>query len=106
MLFQAFKREVIQMSAGLDHQGNFVSATETRVHWLIIATQQAEQGSDEVVLVDLSQVEKISSHELSELIRLQVFVRKSGRKLVLENTHLNLRNIFELTRLTRLIELR
>ncbi|WP_372722518.1 STAS domain-containing protein [Novipirellula sp.] len=94
------------MNAGLDQQHQSAACAETRVHWLVVAGQLAEEGADEVISVDLAHVQRISSHELSELIRLQLLVRKSGRKLVLENADENLRSIFELTRLTRLIEMR
>ncbi|GAA5510853.1 STAS domain-containing protein [Novipirellula caenicola] len=94
------------MNVGLDQQHRSTASAEIRVHWLVVAGQLAEEGGGEEILVDLSQVERITSQELSELIRLQLLVRKGGRKLVLENADENLRSIFELTRLTRLIEMR
>ncbi|EMI21948.1 hypothetical protein RMSM_01125 [Rhodopirellula maiorica SM1] len=93
------------MDVGLDHQRYSTANAEIQVHWLIVAGQLAEEGADEIIQVDLSQVERITSEELSELIRLQLLVRKNGRKLVLKNVEENLRSIFELTRLTRLIEM-
>ncbi|TWU38988.1 hypothetical protein Q31b_40670 [Novipirellula aureliae] len=75
-------------------------------HWLAAARRGLEQGSETEILVDLRSVELISSQEIGELIRLQLSARQKSRRLVLNNPQPNLLEVFTLTRLDRLIELR
>ena len=98
-----------------------MSTYSTEVHWLQQAydvTDQHDAGdidsggidagdidSGEIV-VDLDDVSLISSEELNELIRLQSKIRHSGRKLVLENVRPNLWQVFVVTRLDRLLDIR
>ncbi len=69
------------------------------------SSEMADSLSAEL-FVDMAEVETIVSHELSELIRLQLLVRETGRELVLINVSENLVSVFTITRLDRLIQLR
>jgi len=75
-------------------------------HWLKEAFYVADNTDDSSLVVDLTAVEMISSDELNELIRLQSKIRNAGRKLVLENVQEHLWQVFTVTRLDRLIEMR
>ncbi len=79
---------------------------ERNRHWLVVAKQEAALTEGEVVVIDLSNVERIDSNELSELIRLQLSARSRGGSLMLKNAHENLQKVFAMTRLDRLIEMR
>ncbi len=76
------------------------------VHWLEEAKYAIQQTTDEEIVVDISAVAKITSAELNELIRLHLDVKQDGRRLVLQNAQLQLWQIFTLTRLNRLIDIR
>lgn len=75
-------------------------------HWLKEAKYVAEQTADAEIVVDISAVDRISSAELNQLIRLHLDVRQQGRVLVLEQAQRQVWEIFTLTRLNRLIEIR
>lgn len=74
--------------------------------WLTDAEQEAERGSQRDVIIDFGQVEKVSSDELNELIRLQLHLKHGGQQLILANVQETVFQVFTLTRLDRLIELR
>ncbi|TWU58789.1 hypothetical protein Poly51_15690 [Rubripirellula tenax] len=73
--------------------------------WLEQAKQKAEQSPEIDVVIDLTGIERINSHELNKLIRLQLHVKQCGRRLVLVNVQETVFQVFTLTRLDRLIEL-
>ncbi len=75
-------------------------------HWIVQAKCEAEQSVCEEVVVDLSDVYHINSSDLNDLIRLQLRVKHSGQRLVLCNVQETVLQVFTLTRLDRLIELR
>ena len=75
-------------------------------HWLKKASDATEQNTDANLVVDMHVVETISSDELTALIRLHTRLRNEGRQLVLENVQDQLWQIFTVTRLDRLIEIR
>ena len=75
-------------------------------HWLEAAHLSVNQTDDPNFVVDLAAIGTICSEELNELIRLQTRLRNAGRTLVLENVQENLWQIFNVTRLNRLIEMR
>jgi len=75
-------------------------------HWLEVAKYAILQTTDKEIVVDISAVARISSAELNELIRLHLDVKQDGRRLVLQNAQLQLWQIFTLTRLNRLIDIR
>lgn len=74
--------------------------------WLTDAKKEAEESSEREIMIDLSQVQRIASDELCELIRLQLTVKHSDQRLVLCNVQETVMQVFNLTRLDRLIELR
>ena len=60
----------------------------------------------EGVVVDLSDVEQINSGELGELAKIHLFLRQHDRKLILANVQDLVWEVFELTRMNRLIDVR
>ena len=74
--------------------------------WLEEAKYVAEHSVDEEIVVDISAVKRIRSAELNQLIRLHLDIKHQGRILVLENAQPQVWEIFTLTRLNRLIEIR
>lgn len=79
---------------------------ELDIRWLDRAHQAARLSEDREILVDFAAVEMICSEDLSELIHLQSTLRKAGRTLILENVEPHLWQIFSVTRIDRLIEVR
>ncbi|MGB7326563.1 MAG: STAS domain-containing protein [Rubripirellula sp.] len=75
-------------------------------NWLRDAKCDAENSESPEVIVDLSDVTRVSSHDLNELIRLQLHIKNGGQRLVLSNVQETVFQVFTLTRLDRLIELR
>lgn len=75
-------------------------------HWIVQAKCNAEQSACEEVVIDLTGVDRINSNDLNDLIRLQLRVKQSGQRLVLVNAKEAVLQVFTLTRLDRLIELR
>lgn len=75
-------------------------------HWIVQAKCDAEQSVCEEVVIDLSDVYHINSNDLNDLIRLQLRVKHTGQRLVLANVQQTVLQVFTLTRLDRLIELR
>ncbi|WP_197231583.1 STAS domain-containing protein [Novipirellula artificiosorum] len=80
--------------------------TSTSSDWLTAVARAIEQADEAEVIVDLSAVQMIASSDLSELIRLQLAARQLGRRMILQNPQVNVLEVFTLTRLDRLIELR
>lgn len=78
----------------------------TSTNWIAVARRNVEQGSETEIIVDLRNVELISSQEIGELIRLQLSARQKSRRLILKDPRPHLLEVFTLTRLDRLIELR
>ncbi len=79
---------------------------DVQFHWLKEAHDVADHTHDHEVVVDIAAIETISSDELSELIRLKSKMRNAGRSLVLENVQQHLWEVFTVTRLDRLLDLR
>lgn len=94
------------MTVDLDQRKQTQAFSGPDCDWLTKAKDVAAQAVSAEVVIDFSSVQKISSRELTELIRLQLFVKQSGRRLVIVNSQEIVRQIFILTRLDRLIELR
>ena len=88
------------------HQAAGYSLSGQAGDWLSQATRDAQAGEGEEILVDLSGVERIASDQLGELIRLHLRVKQTGHRLVLSNVRSNVLEVFTLTRLDRMIELR
>ncbi len=74
--------------------------------WVEQARKVAEQTTEAEIVVDMSTVQQIRSQDLTDLIRLQLDCKGNGRKLVLEKTLDHVWQVFTITRLDRLIEIR
>lgn len=75
-------------------------------HFLKEVEYRASHTDDSEVVVDLSSLTTISSDDLNELIRLQAKLRQQGRTLVLKNACEIITQVFTVTRLDRLFEIR
>jgi anti-anti-sigma regulatory factor len=62
--------------------------------------------SSEEVVLDCAEVATVNSEDLNQLIRFQARLRQEGASLVLANVPEHLVNVFTMTRLNRLFELR
>tara|TARA_R110002049_G_scaffold4601_5_gene32336 strand:+ start:473812 stop:474105 length:294 start_codon:yes stop_codon:yes gene_type:complete len=71
--------------------------------WIGRARIRAAESHDAFVVIDCSAVDRISTRELGELIRLHLDCKRSERQLVLENVHDCVAEVIHLTRLDRLI---
>ena len=83
-----------------------MEARDREFHWLELAHYSADQTDDPTFVVDLAAIETICSEDLNGLIRLQSKLRSGGRMLILENVQENVWQVFKVTRLDRLIEMR
>lgn len=72
-------------------------------HWLEEAHHSADETDDPKFVVDLAAIDTICSEDLNGLIRLQSRLRSAGRTLILKNVRENLWQVFNVTRLNRLI---
>lgn len=70
------------------------------------ATSKAEDSDGPEVVIDFAEVATIRSEEISDLIRLRSSLRNRGRTLVLENVRESVMQVFLVTRLDRLLDLR
>ncbi len=75
-------------------------------NWLNEAHHSVDETDDPIFAVDLAAIDTICSEDLNGLIRLQSRLRSAGRTLILENVSENLWQVFIVTRLNRLIEMR
>lgn len=78
----------------------------TTKDWIQDATNAARQSSETEIVVDMSSVERICSQDLNQLIELQRQLTAQGRKLVLENMLDHVTQVFLITRLDRVLEVR
>lgn len=69
--------------------------------WLI---QLLEEEAPKVLVVDLGQVQCLTSESLNQLINLNCHAQERGTKLVLSNLCRPLLDVFRITRLDRLFE--
>jgi anti-anti-sigma factor len=74
--------------------------------WLKELKSQALDCPDGEIVVDLSAVEQINSGELGELAKIHLFLRQHDRRLILANVQDLVFEVFELTRMNRLIDVR
>jgi len=70
------------------------------------ASNAIQHSSEVEIVVDMSSVQRICSEDLNELLRLHLELRTQGRKLVLENALDHVVQVFSITRLDRVLELR
>ena len=74
--------------------------------WLKELKSQAVDSPVREIVVDLSDVEQTNSGELGELAKIHLFLRQHDRKLILANVQDLVWEVFELTRMNRLIDVR
>ena len=74
--------------------------------WLKEVTCDVDHTANTDVVADMSTVYEISSEQLNQLIRLRAKIRQQSRKLVLENVQDEVWQVFTVTRLDRLFEIR
>jgi anti-anti-sigma factor len=74
--------------------------------WMREASNAIQQSGEREIVVDMSSVRRVCSEDLNELIRLHLELQTQGRKLVLENALDHVAQVFSLTRLDRVLELR
>ncbi len=77
---------------------------ESIAPWLQSVQHSAAACNEERVVVDLTTVEVVNSRELNEIARLQLALRERGKQLILENATRRVSEIFEITRMNRLVE--
>lgn len=77
-----------------------------RDRWLGELKDAANTEDELDIVVDFSAVQRLSSLELNELVRLHLRLRQRGQRLVFEGPQATVRDVFSLTRLDRLIEVR
>ena len=75
-------------------------------HWLEEASYALDHTTDTEIVVNLSSLQTIRSSQLNDLIRMQVRARQAARRLVLENVQDQLWQVFTVTRLDRMFEIR
>ncbi len=74
--------------------------------WLHELHARAANSEDVEVVADLAKVEIIDSNELGELVKIHLQLRRNDRNLVLENVPTLVREVFEMTRVDRLVNVR
>lgn len=72
--------------------------------WLQAAQASATVIQSGDLVVDITSVETVNSRELGEIARLQLALRDRGQRLVLENAQRQVHDVFELTRMNRLVD--
>lgn len=77
---------------------------ESIAPWLQSVQHAAVDCIEERVVVDLTTVEGVNSRELNEIARLQLALRERGKQLILQNATRRVSEIFEITRMNRLVE--
>ena len=74
--------------------------------WIDTIENAANLGVDQDVVVDIANVKQVSSAELSRLIQVRLQLQADGRRLVLVNAQRTILNVFTITRLHQLIDIR
>ncbi|TWT82379.1 hypothetical protein CA13_38420 [Planctomycetes bacterium CA13] len=94
------------MIAGIDGGNKALGMRTKPGDWIASVKTKIEHSDQAEVVIDLSGVTVIDSHDLGELIRMQLSAKQLGRRLVLKDPQADVLKIMTLTRLDRLIELR
>ena len=81
-------------------------ALKGKSQWLKEATYDIEHNLDGDLVVDLSTVDTICTDELNELIRINAKARQRGRFVIIENVQDQVWQVFRVTRLDRLFQIR
>lgn len=74
--------------------------------WFSELSQITETNRNPIVEYDISNLETINSEEVSALVATQLRLSQEGRMLCLLNAKDSIKEVFELTRMDRLIQLR
>ena len=77
-----------------------------RSEWLQKATNEANRDGAREIVVDMSSVQRISSGDLNDLMKVHLRLQEQQRKLVLVNALDPLIEVFAITRIDRVIEIR
>lgn len=93
------------MSAVAEPDAKTCRVSADRDTWLQGIDEVAEEATASSIVVDLAAIERVGTRELNELLRLQVRLRRSGRRLVLAEPQPSVLEVFLLTRLDRVFEI-
>ena len=93
------------MSAVVEPDFKTCRVRADRDTWLREIDDFAEDAAASSIVVDLAAIERVGTRELNELLRLQVRLRRSGRRLVLAEPQPSVLDVFLLTRLDRVFEI-
>jgi hypothetical protein len=63
-------------------------------------------GEPDMLVVDISSVEVVNSREIGEIARMQLALREQGKRLILENAQQQVCDVFDMTRMNRLVDVR
>jgi len=72
--------------------------------WLSSIQQRIVEVDGSDLVVDIASVEAVNSRELGEIAKLHLALRDRGRRLVLRNAQEQVHELFEITRMNRLVE--
>ena len=73
--------------------------------WLRSIRQQVGELDHRDLVVDIATVDAVNSRELGEIAKLHLELREKGCRLVLRNAQEQVHELFELTRMNRLVEI-
>ena len=73
--------------------------------WLLDLKAQATAALDRKVVFDMAGIEKINSRELAEVVGVHLSLTREERRLVLANAETPVAEVFEMTRMNRLIQI-
>lgn len=90
----------------LDATGSVVYLFAKPDRWMMDVNDVACHATEGQIVVDFSAIERIQSRDLSDLVRLQLRLKHRGARLVFEHAQHQVSEVFTLTRLNRLIEIR
>ncbi len=103
-LSKAVERPGRLVSLSHDHLSSLGASRDLRVVLADLGEQAAASGLDQTLTVDLSEIERIMSIGLNELIGLNSQARSLGVRLVLLDVPSAVHDVFKLTRLERMFE--
>ena len=79
-------------------------ALGTLGQWLRNIQAAVRSATEREVIIDMTCVEAVNSLEMREIARIQLALREDGRQLILQNAQPQVDDLFELTRMNRLVE--
>jgi anti-anti-sigma regulatory factor len=72
--------------------------------WLSSIQQRVVEHNENDLVVDIAAVDAVNSRELGEIAKLHLALRDRGRRLILRNAQDQVHELFEITRMNRLVE--